>query len=221
MLSRNITNCPVTIPDVNNANKIFGPILGGTRGKTVRQNTEHVATDYVAIPRDFWEWYRFVSLVADVMFVNNITFLITMSRGIKLVTVEYLSFRTPKELSKNLKIVTKLYGRGSMIVQTISMDMEFDSTTDELMGKTVVNTSAANEHVVEIEPCICTVKERCCAVASDLPFNLLHKTIVINMIYICIIWLNAFSVKNGVSQEFSPPINHGKNQAELVKALPH
>ena len=89
----------------------------------------------------------------------------------------------------------KIYDRGSMIVQTILMYMEFDSTKYELMGKTMVNTSAAN--------CIHTVKEICRAVASDFPFNCLHKIIVIKMIYLFIFWLNAFPVKNGVSQEFA------------------
>ena len=87
-------------------------------------------TDYVAIPRDFLALHRFVSLVADVMFVNNIPFLITIYRGIKFVTVEYLRSLTDKELSKKLRRVMKLYGRGSMIVQTILIDMEFDSTKD-------------------------------------------------------------------------------------------
>ena len=91
-----------------------------------------------------------------------------------------------------------------MIIQNILMDMEFYSTKYELMGKTLENTSAAEEHVAEIERCIHTVKERCRTVASDLQFNYLHKTIVINMIYFCILWLNAFLVKNGISQEFSP-----------------
>ena len=77
------------------------------------------------------------------MFVNNIPFLITISHRIKFVTVEYLSSCTAKEISKNLKRLMKSYGRGSMIVQTILMDMEFDSTKYELMVKTVVNTYAA------------------------------------------------------------------------------
>ena len=38
-----------------------------------------------------------------------------------------------------------------MIVQTILMDMEFDSTLYELMGKTVINTSTTEENVAEIE----------------------------------------------------------------------
>ena len=143
-----------------------------------------MTTDYGAIPRDFLALHRFVSLVAYVTIVNNVPFLITMSSSIKFVTVEYLSYRTAKELSKNLKRVIKLYGRGSMIVQTILMDVEFYCTKYELMGKTVVNTSAAKEHVAEIELCIRTVKEICREVASDFPFNCLHKTIVTNLIYV-------------------------------------
>ena len=119
LVSSNLTDCPVTIPDVNNAHTSFGLILGGTRGNTVRHKTDHVTTYYIAITRDCLALHRFVSLVTDVMFFNNIPFLITISRGIKFVIVEYLSSRTAKELSKNLKRVMKLYGRGSMIVQTI------------------------------------------------------------------------------------------------------
>ena len=70
-----------------------------------------------------------------------------------------------------------------MIVQTILMDMEFDKTADHLMDSTVVNTSAAKEHVAEIERCIRTVKERCRGIASTLPFNRLHKLIVTNLVY--------------------------------------
>ena len=84
LISSNLTDYPVTIPDVNNAHTSFGLILGGTRGNTVRQKTDHVTTYYVDIPRNCLELHRFVSLVKDVMFVNNIPFLIIMSRGIDL-----------------------------------------------------------------------------------------------------------------------------------------
>ena len=73
-----------------------------------------------------------------------------MSCGIKFLTIKHIPSRTAKQMSKKLKIIMKLYSRGSMIVQTILMDMEFDSTKDGLMGKTVVNNSAAKEHVAEI-----------------------------------------------------------------------
>ena len=69
-----------------------------------------------------------------------------------------------------------------MIVQIILMDMEFDYTKDELMGKKFVNTSDAKYHVAYIERCICTVKEICRAVESDLSLNCLHKLIVMNLV---------------------------------------
>ena len=63
-VSSNLTECPVTSPDVNNSEKSFCPILGGTRGKTVSQELEHMTTYYVAIPRDCLELHRFVYLMA-------------------------------------------------------------------------------------------------------------------------------------------------------------
>ena len=150
--SKELDDCPVTPHDLRNANAIFGgPDIAGVRGKTVRRAPERVITDYVAIPRDFLKLHTHVTLVADVMFVNNIPFLVTLSRGIKFVTAEHVRSRTAKQLAKSIKRVMQLYGRAGMIVQTVLMDMEFDKTVDELSDRTVVNTSAAQEHVAEIE----------------------------------------------------------------------
>ena len=44
-----ISNCPVSKNDVTNAYKIFGPDLAGIQGRTVRQKSERVVTDYVEI----------------------------------------------------------------------------------------------------------------------------------------------------------------------------
>jgi len=204
LVSTQLNDCPITVHDVTRANSIYGPDLKALRGKTVRNAPEHVQPDYVEIPKDFLLLHRSVTLVADVMFVNNVPFLITMSRGIKFITVEHVKSRTAKQLSRSLVRIMQLYSRGSMIVQTILMDMEFDSTVNELMGKTVVNTSAAKEHVAEIERCIRTVKERCRGIAATLPYKCLPKMIVTNLVYFAVLWLNAFPVKNGVSNVHSP-----------------
>ena len=50
--------------------------------------------------------------------------------------------------------------RGSMILKTFPMDMEFYKTIYELTENMFVNTSASREHVDEIERTIRTVKER-------------------------------------------------------------
>ena len=87
--------------------------------------------------------HKYVTLVAYVMIVKNIPFLITMSRGIKFVAVKRIPSIMDNQLRKKLNMIMDLYSRGSMIVQTILMDPEFYFTKDELMGKTVVKTSAA------------------------------------------------------------------------------
>jgi hypothetical protein len=199
-----IRNCPVHPTDVTNVNVIFGPDLAGTRGKTVRTAPDRVETDYVVVPREFMKLHKYVTLVADVMFVNGIAFLVTMFRGIKFVTSEHVPTHTAKQLSKSLKRIIQLYSRGGMIVQTILMDMEFDKTVEPLMGNVVVNTSAAREHIAEIERSIRTIKERCHCVIRVLPFKFLHKLIVTNVIYFAVLWLNTFPVKSGVSAEHSP-----------------
>jgi len=78
------------VQDVHNTNRIFGPDLANLRGKTSRKKPDHVRVDYVEILRDLVDMHKYLTLVADVMFVNGLLFLVTLSRGISLVTIEYL-----------------------------------------------------------------------------------------------------------------------------------
>ena len=52
----------------------------------------------------------------------------------------------------------QLYARGGYIIRVILMDMKFEKVKDELVLN--VNTTAAKEHVAEIERGICLLKER-------------------------------------------------------------
>ena len=51
---------------------------------------------------DFINLHKFVTLVADVIFVNDVTFLITVSHDIKFVMIEHIPTRTAKQLTKSL-----------------------------------------------------------------------------------------------------------------------
>ena len=77
------------------------------------------------------------------MFMNNVAFLVTLSRKIKFLTVEHIKARSAKQLVHSLKNVMRLYGRNNQHVTTILTDMEFTSVIDPLLGKTFVNTTAA------------------------------------------------------------------------------
>ncbi len=99
-----IANCPVTVRNIQNADQIFGPDLANLRGKTTRTKPEHVRADYVKIPQDFMDLHKYVTIVADVMFVNGLPFLVTSSRGISLVVIEFLPSRTAKLIRQDNKL---------------------------------------------------------------------------------------------------------------------
>jgi len=145
-----ITNCPVTVHDINNTNLMYGPDLANLRGKQTRTKPEHVRVEIVQINRDFVQLHKYVTLVADVMFVKSLPFLVTSSRGINLVTIEYLPSRTAKCLVNILSRVITIYDTAGFIVQTSLMDYEFECLKT-LMPNVTLNTTAASEHVGEIE----------------------------------------------------------------------
>jgi hypothetical protein len=163
-----IANCPVTVRDVDNANRIFGPDLANLRGKTTRMKPDRVRVEYVEIPRDFVELHKHVTLVADVMFVTGLPFLVTSSRGISLVMIEYLPLQTVNRLLHTLDRVVQIYSKAGFVVQTALMDMEFEKLRDK-MPRVVINTTAAREHVGEIERKIRVIKERARGTINMLP----------------------------------------------------
>ena len=67
------------VSNLTNACTIFGPYLPGLGGEMTRQKPERVDPEYIGIPRDFYELHKFVTLIADVTFVNGIAFLTTLS----------------------------------------------------------------------------------------------------------------------------------------------
>ena len=49
------------------------------RGETI-QKPDRVEPEYIGIPRDFYELHKFITSTTDVMFVDGIAFLITLSQ---------------------------------------------------------------------------------------------------------------------------------------------
>ena len=99
-----------------------------------------------------------VTTTADVMFINEIFFLLIFSRKIKFRRAEYVPKRTAKFLGKHLEKVLMLYAQGGFIVNSALMDKEFDTTKEHVLFLQI-NTTAAREHMGKIERKIRTVKE--------------------------------------------------------------
>ena len=151
MVSNNsIKNCPVKPEHITNAYSIFGPSIAGVRGRTTRQKPEQVEAVVGRIPDDFHRLHKCVVLMADVMFVNGMAFLTTLSRKLRLSTVEQLPSCTATYLSNSLIKIVKLNARTGFIVKVIIMDQEFDKVEDTC-NIVKINTTAAREQVGEFE----------------------------------------------------------------------
>jgi hypothetical protein len=59
------------------------------------------------------------------MFVNGEPFLVSVDRGINLVTAEHMPTRTAKQLAAGIVCAMDLYSRGGFQVGMVLMDNEF------------------------------------------------------------------------------------------------
>ena len=91
-----------------------------------------------------------------------------------------------------------------MYVEIFYMDREFENLTRLMTGISTLNTTAAAEHVPEIEQQIRVIKERKRAMWSTLPFNKIPGRISIEMILFVVMWLNAFPPIGEISKTYSP-----------------
>ena len=99
-------NFPITVDDINRAEKIYGPNITALKGKTVRSKPEVVKTDYVNVPRSILENNSTTALAADISVVNKIPFFALISRNVKFTTAEFLHRRymdTAVSCIKNIK----------------------------------------------------------------------------------------------------------------------
>jgi hypothetical protein len=139
----------------------------------------------VQIPRDFVQLHKYLTLVADVMFVNGLSFLVTSLQGLSLVTIEHLPSRSAKCLVHTLKRVFRIYATAGFVIHTVLMDMEFEKLRT-MMPHMVLNTMAAREHVGEVEQKTRVIKERTRGMFNTLPYKKLPKLMVIELLHFCV-----------------------------------
>ena len=83
------------------------------------------------------------------------------------------------------------------------MDGKF-ATLESEFDIVEINTTAAREHVGEIERNIQTIKEQGRSVSSVLPYTTLPKQLVIHLVYYVVMFLNTMPSKTSISNTISP-----------------
>jgi hypothetical protein len=83
------------------------------------------------------------------------------------------------------------------------MDMKFDKLKS-LLIHVVLNTTAAREHVRKIEQKIRVTIERKRGMINTLSYKKLPRPMVMVLLYFCMMWMNSFPVRSGISDKWSP-----------------
>jgi hypothetical protein len=115
-----LKNCLVTTEDIMAAEDILGTNVQSLRGKQVRRDGKHIVIERQDMPRTIMDQYRNVTLCVDIMFVNEIAFLVTISRGIKFGTAKTLRDRKHPTIISVIKHVVALYSKRGFLLRLLS-----------------------------------------------------------------------------------------------------
>ena len=201
-----IPNCPVTRRDIVAAEHILRPDVGSLKGKTTRRRPIGVGLyNHTPIPSGIVEQYHDVIIAVDVLYINKLPFIATISRYICFGTVEFLRNQKSTTLIEHIKQVNRLYRQRGFRPTYALMDGQFEPLRGNLADMGLqLNTMSNDEHVPEIEWQIRTLKERTRGIYCTLPFRKIPRRLIIEMLYAANYWLNMFLRKGGISQTMSP-----------------
>ena len=201
-----IRNCPVTVEDVNIAEKIYGPDVGSLKGKTTRQKPKPVTRDIISIPKALVKNHSNIELCMDTMFVNNIRFLTSIDKTIRFRSAVYMREGTHAAYYKAIDDILRVYNAAGFYITMIHCDREYVGMMRQVMDdlNIVINPSSTNEHVPDAERNIRTIKEGVRTAFSRLPFQKIPKLMIQKLVVSTTDKLNYFPTKKGISDVYSP-----------------
>ena len=212
LVSKNfIRNCPIDRRHIQAAEDIYGPNVGGLHGKTPRRNVGHVTAIVDPVPTEVLLAHGDVTLAMDLMFINKVAFLITVSRGLRIGSVHALDNRQASTVRDSLLFVLNKYERRGFRITTIMADEEFEPLI-HLMPAYTFNLCGADEHVPDIERYIRTTKDTIRSAYNNLPFQHIPRMFLVRLAENAIFWQNAFPRDDSVTPTLSPRyIIEGRN----------
>ena len=201
-----IQNCPVTVDDVNMAEKIFGPDKSSLKGKSTRKKPTVVKHDLVEIPKEVRIKHKELDLCMDTMFVNECGMLTAIDKSIRFRSLVPIDSKEHEEYFRALDVILRHYNNAGFVIRQIDCDGEYrammDQVSDDLDVK--MNYTNAGDHVPEAERNNRTLKERIRATYHRLPYKAIPRLMIRYLAMVCTSQLNLFPAKGGVSSYYSP-----------------
>ena len=102
-----VKGLPITKKDVKRAEVIYSPNVYALKGKTTNQKVDHVVAPITRILKE----YKNITLCIDVMFINGIKFILTVSRNIDFVTAQYMPSKKYSGYIKPIEMVCNMYAK--------------------------------------------------------------------------------------------------------------
>ena len=139
----------------------------------------------------------------DITFVNKIPFIVSIIKGLKVTTIEYLSNKSEISLVKSINKIVGYYKSHSFHVRTMFVDTEVQFLEEKLFSA-ALNTTGARYHVPEVEIQIQVIKERMQAHHSKLPFPNFTMRMTLELAKHVVMFLNDFPPKSGLLTTYIP-----------------
>ena len=198
-----LPNFPIVKRDILAAEDIFGGDLGCLKGKTVRRAPTQVKIPHASPQLPLAR--KKVVLSIDIMYVNDIPFLMTISRDLQFGSAQALSDETYKSIYGALHKIIKVYLHYGFCVTHILGDGQFENLDpSKIVPGVTLNIVARSEHVPKVERYIRTVKEWTWSVYNSLPFKRFPTRLLVEIVYAQVFWLNSFPSDSGISRLQSP-----------------
>lgn len=191
----------VTPHDVDRMLKIYGPDCAVIKGRTTRKQPEPVIIEYVSR-----QISPHITLAADLMFIDGLPFLVTVSRRLQLVMTKMLSGKTEKDLRDAFNSIVSSYAAQKFRVNFVLTDGESAvKAIEEHLNRQGIrlNPAPPGAHVPEVERAIRLIKERMRIIWNSLPYMLPNKLIG-HLVEYCVSMINICPKTTSVNPDLSP-----------------
>ena len=221
--SNQIRNCPVTTIDIENAEKIFGKDVAYIKGKTTRSKPRMTRYDEIEVPKEIRNKAKNITLYIDVMYINGIRFLTSISHPLYYRMSQHLEDTTKGSFYKALDKVLRRHNSGGYKIKRIECDGEFKSMMDDVKDDLNVEMNYCNpqEHVSVAERNNRTLKEAFRVMLYRSGYSVLPKTMIVALGEYVAEYYNMFPAKHGVSEYYSPNMLVAQKALDYEKHCKH